>query len=43
MPRGLTSPAMAAGICDQLWSTEEDVAAPIDARSAKVSGDTLVG
>jgi IS1 family transposase len=37
-----TSPAMAAGIETKLWSMEE-VVRLIDSRSAKVSGDTLVG
>ena len=36
------TPAMAAGIEKRLWSME-DVVALIDARSAKVSRETLVG
>jgi len=37
-----SSPAMAAGIDTRLWSME-DVVTLINARSAKVSGETLVG
>jgi len=37
-----TSPAMAAGIETRLWSME-DVVRMIDARSAKITGETLVG
>lgn len=37
-----TSLAMAAGIESWIWSME-DVVALVDARSAKVSGETLVG
>ena len=37
-----TSPAMAAGIESRLWSME-DVVAMIDERSAKVTGERLVG
>jgi IS1 family transposase len=36
------TPAMAAAVTDKLWSAE-DVVALIDARSAKVSGETLIG
>jgi hypothetical protein len=45
LSRGKTlwiSPAMAAGIETWLWSTE-DVVALVDACSAKIGGDTLVG
>ena len=37
-----TSPAMAAGIEKRLWSME-DVVAMMDAQSAKIGRDTLVG
>jgi hypothetical protein len=36
------SPAMATSIESRLWSMD-DVVAPVDARFAKISGETLVG